>query len=131
MKLLTQKQKEKIAKDYPLYSQESKGKKAVVVAKFFLGNWTWYITEGSFDGDDFLMFGLVINGMGDEFGYVSFNELQSLKVNVKTPFGLLPLEVERDLYFTPTLLDEINEPYLKKFITNFYAKKEEVANDNG
>lgn len=34
---------------HPLYSQDGKGGKALVLAKFFLPgtSWTWYILEGS------------------------------------------------------------------------------------
>lgn len=90
MKLLTADLRAKIP---PLYSQENlKFEDRIVHAKFFFpaGNWTWYITEGEQDGDDFRMFGFVI-GFEKEWGYVSLNELQSINVN--------GLTVERDLYF--------------------------------
>ena len=95
MKLLTKEILEKIPK---LYSQE-KEKDPMVYAKFFnpSGSWTWYATE--FDGID-TFFGLVV-GFEKELGYFSLKELE----NVKGQFGL---GIERDIYFKPTRLSEIN-----------------------
>ena len=48
---------------------------------FFIGGSDWYISE--YDGDD-LFFGFVILNSDDqmaEWGYVSFSELKSLKIN--------------------------------------------------
>lgn len=93
MELITKAIEEKFKK-FPLYSQENKNEKVIVV-KYFLGGWTWYITEGSQQGDDFIMFGYVISGLGEdcnEWGYISMNELKSLR-------GAFGLGVERDLYF--------------------------------
>lgn len=127
MLLLTKKQKENINKKYPLYSQDGKGMNAICVAKFFVGNWTWYVTEGSYEDGDFLMFGIVINGWGDEYGYTSYNELQKLKVEVKTPFGVLPISVERDKYFEPKPLCKIDEPGLKNFLSRLYGNEKKAA----
>lgn len=86
MELLTPELRAKLPK---LYTQDDN---PTVYAKFFFpaGNWTWLITEGEQDGDDFRMFGYVI-GHEEEWGYISLNELKS--INVKG------LTVERDLYF--------------------------------
>lgn len=111
MKLLTAQIKKSLEK-YPLYSQDGKKKEAIANAKFFLcqGAWTWYILE--YDGDD-TMFGVIINGQGEaEYGYISLKELQSLR----TRWGL---RVERDIAFTPKKLNEISDPYLKKFLKKF------------
>ena len=92
MKLLTALLRAKIP---PLYSQENvKLEERIIHTKFFFpaGNWTWFITEGEQDGDDFRMFGFVI-GFEKEWGYISLNELEA--INVKG------LTVERDLYFDP------------------------------
>lgn len=109
MKLLSQKEKERIAEKYHLYSQEGKGRKAICIAKFFIGNWTWYITEGCFEDDDFIMFGVVINGYDNEFGYTSLNELESLLIRNR-------FKVERDKHFSPTTLGLINDDELKSFL---------------
>ena len=77
-----------------LYAQEHDSD-PIVYAKFFTPwtSWTWYITEGSPEDDDFIFFCYVI-GQEREWGYSSLNELQS----VRGPGGLT---IERDLYFTP------------------------------
>jgi hypothetical protein len=86
----------------PLYAQENE-KDPIVYIKFFTpwAGWTWYITEGSAEGDDFIFFGYVI-GQFKEWGYTSLNELQS----VRGPGGLT---IERDLYFKPKRRSEIKE----------------------
>ena len=42
--------------DYPLYSQDAKGKDALCIAVFHLGNIRWYIMEGQPEGDDFTLY---------------------------------------------------------------------------
>ena len=94
MKLLTN----EIRNQLPaLYSQEQTLDPLVIV-KFFTPwtNWTWYAIE--FDGDD-TFFGLV-KGFEEELGYFSLSELESIT-------GPAGLKIERDLYFSPTLLSEI------------------------
>jgi len=104
MKLLTEEIRGKLP---PLYSQESKGGKAVVYTKYFTpsSNWTWYVTEGEPVTDDsgkevdYRFFGLV-DGHCKELGYFSLSELES----VNGPMGL---PIERDLYWLPKTLEEI------------------------
>jgi len=96
MKLLTK----EILKHLPtLGSQDAKGGDAVAFVKFFTGSWTWWATEGSPEGDDFMFFGLV-EGLEKELGYFSLSELQSVR-------GPLNLPVERDLHWKPTTLRDI------------------------
>ncbi len=113
MKLLTKKLRAKLP---PLYSQENITDPMVSV-KFFMpdGGWTWYATEGSpvdengimiEEGSnkpehDFLFFGFV-RGVEGELGYFSLAELQKV-------CGLFGLPVERDLYFTPCKLSQIEQ----------------------
>ena len=108
MKLMT-KELEKMLEKYPLYSQDGKGKdETMVIAKFFfpMGNWTWYVTEGSKIEDgfgekgDWQFFGYVV-GEFPEFGYFTLSELEA--VNVRG------LKVERDMYFKPCKLTEVVE----------------------
>ena len=68
----------------------------VVHAKFFFpgGAWTWLVTEGQPEGDDFTFFGYVI-GFEAEWGYFTLNELEV--VNVK---GIV---IECDCNFEPTI----------------------------
>ena len=96
MKLLPKEIREQLP---PLYSQEDKGGKAIAYVKFFApdsGSWSWYATE--FDGKD-TFFGLV-DGHEKELGYFSLFELESVR-------GSLGLAIERDLYFKPTMLEEL------------------------
>ena len=97
MKLLTDELRAKLP---ALYSQESEAE-PVVYAKFFLPGtgWTWYVTEGSQQEDDFLFFGFVV-GLEREFGYFLLSELES----VRTPLGLA---VERDLAFHEGKLTDV------------------------
>jgi hypothetical protein len=97
MKLLTDALRARLP---PLYSQEGEAE-PTVYAKFFLPGtgWTWYVTEGSPQDEDFLFFGFVV-GMESEFGYFLLSELEE----AKTPLGL---KVERDLYFREGKLTEV------------------------
>ena len=58
MKLLTDKLRAHLP---PLYSQEAEAD-PIVYAKFFLpgSGWTWYVTEGGEQENDFLFFGFVV-----------------------------------------------------------------------
>jgi len=82
----------------PLYAQEDLGDDAVVHIHFFVagGRGDWWITEGSPEDDDFIMFGLCDLGF-PELGYVSLNEMESVGM------------VERDLYWKPKTLGEVRE----------------------
>lgn len=87
-----------------LYTQQDVSDPIVHLKFFFPGSaWTWFVTEGQPEGDDFTFFGYVI-GFEAEFGYFSLRELE--EVNVK---GIV---IERDLYFEPgklsTCLSDLN-----------------------
>src|SRR6266705_3556803 len=99
MKLLTDELRSQLP---ALYDQENK-EDAMVYAKFFTPwtGWTWFVTEGSQEEDDFIFFGYVI-GLEAEWGHFSLNELES----IRGPGGLT---IERDLYFTPKRTSEIPE----------------------
>lgn len=97
MKLITKEIQRKLP---PLYANESKQPQDVpVVLKLFnpYGSGTWYITEASVEGDDVVMFGLC-SIQEAELGYVSLNELQSLR-----KFGRP--QIERDRHWEGTLAD--------------------------
>ena len=91
MKLLSAETRQRLPR---LYSQE-KTRDPIVHVKFFTpdSNWTWLVTEGEPDGDDFRFFGYVI-GHEKEWGYFVLSELE----NARGPLGL---KIERDLYFKP------------------------------
>jgi len=97
MKLLTDELRGRLP---ALYSQEAESE-PVVYAKFFLPGtgWTWYVTEGGVEGDDFLFFGFVI-GLDSEFGYFLLSELEAAR-------NSLGLAVERDLTFVQGRLTDV------------------------
>ena len=92
MKLITEAFKKQMA-EYPLYSQENSDD-PIVLVKFFnpAGTGTWLITE--YSPGKHLAFGYVMGLGGDEFGYISLNELEMIKLS----YGL---SIERDIYFKP------------------------------
>ncbi|HEY7616310.1 MAG TPA: DUF2958 domain-containing protein [Terriglobales bacterium] len=92
MELLTEELRRRLP---PLYSQERE-RDPLAYAKFFTpdSNWTWWVTEGSPQGDDFMFFGYVC-GQDQEWGYFLLSELREAR-------GPLGLPIERDLYFEPT-----------------------------
>jgi hypothetical protein len=79
VKLLTDELRARIP---ALYSQEVEIE-PVVYAKFFLPGtgWTWYVTEGSQQEDDYLFFGFVV-GLESEFGYFLLSELESARTRL-------------------------------------------------
>lgn len=98
MQLLPDELREQIPK---LYSQEKVNTQdKQVFAKFFFpaGNWTWFVTEGETEGDDYVFFGFVV-GDFDEWGYFTLNELSSINV--------AGLTVERDLHFKPGKFSDV------------------------
>jgi len=88
----------------PLYAQERE-KDKMVYAKFFTpaSCWTWYVTEGSPEEDDFIFFGYVI-GFEREWGYFSLSEFQD-------SCGPCGPTVERDLYFEPARFSEVERQH--------------------
>jgi len=96
MMLLTKQLRQQLP---PLYSQENV-EDPMVIGKFFTpdAQWTWYAIE--FDGKD-LFFGYVV-GLVPELGYFSLRELEAVR-------GPLGLPIERDLWFTPCRLSEVQK----------------------
>ena len=85
----------------PLYSQEHETD-PMVICKFFhpLSNMTWYATEGSPEGDDFIFFGWTHSDF-PELGYFSLSEMQAVQV--------MGLGIERDEHFTPMKLSAVKK----------------------
>lgn len=114
MKLITQ----AILKRFTEVGRQDKPNAEIVVKYFsIVGNWTWYVTAATFilhdgttkdaekfkdncpnvvDIKDIQFFGLVV-GHETELGYFCLSELASLG-----------WRLERDLYFSPTTLDQIS-----------------------
>jgi hypothetical protein len=91
MKLLTK----KVLASLPPLGGQSEAADPIAHVKFFTpdGGWTWYATEGSPEGDDFIFYGYVI-GIEPEWGTFALSELHEIR-------GKLGLPVERDLWFKP------------------------------
>ena len=102
MKLITKQIENRLAK-YPLYSQDGKGLKAKILCKFFnpCGAGTWYVLEAEkLPNGDYRFFGIV-DLFEREYGYFLLSQLQS----VRNRFGL---GIERDKYFTPCTVGDLN-----------------------
>ena len=94
-------QLEEALKGYPLYSQDGKGKEAVCRAIFALGAVRWFILEGEKEGNDTILYGIVVGLAEDEYGYISLNELSEVELDL-TAQGLGKLQVRQQENFTPT-----------------------------
>lgn len=92
---------------YQIGSQDGRGMQAVVIVKFFFpaGRYTFFVTEGEPEDDDFVFFGYCLSALGedcDEWGYTRLSELQSGERG--------GLTLERDLHFpiaTRTVADAL------------------------
>ena len=110
---------EEAIKDYPLYSQDGKGRDAVCVAVFAIGNVRWFILEGSRDGDDTRLLCIVVGLCEDEYGYVSLNELAEIELDYrKQGFGIL--RVVQVPYFNPCPIGKIADKRLQEFLSRLY-----------
>ncbi len=92
---------EQLAKIPALYEKEHIPlKDKIVYAHFFIGGCDWWVLE--FDGIDTFFAFAVLHGDLEmaEFGYVSFNELKSIRID-----GYL--EVDCDLYWNPKPAREV------------------------
>ena len=107
---------------YPLYTQDGKQKNAVCVCLFRIGNVRWYILEGQEEGNDFTFYGIVAGLYETEYGYISANELQDIKVNADC-YGLGILTVEQDKSFKSCKLEEIKDDELQNFLSSLYDRK--------
>lgn len=101
-------QLEEALNGFPLYSQDSKRKEAICRAIFVIGSACWYILEGEREGDDTIMFGIVIGLLEDEYGYVSLKELSEIELNL-TSYGFGILQVTQVPDFKPTALKDIRD----------------------
>lgn len=109
---------EEALKGYPLYSQDGKGKDAVCRAVFALGSVRWFILEGETEGNDTILFGIVVGLMEDEYGYISLNELSEVELDL-TAQGLGKLQVRQQMNFRPAPLCRLNDHRLQRFLARF------------
>ncbi|EJX04526.1 hypothetical protein EVA_07364 [gut metagenome] len=112
-------QLEETLKGYPLYSQDGKGKNAVCRAIFALGGVRWFILEGEKEGNDTILFGIVVGLLEDEYGYISLNELSSIELDL-TDKGFSKLQVRQQDDFHPTELRNLCDNRLQKFLARMY-----------
>lgn len=99
MTLITKQLQKDLAK-YPLYSQDGKGEDAVVVCKFFLQGYTWYVLEAEKADNDYEFFGIIV-GQHTEYGYFTLSQLERVT-------GQWGLRVERDRGFKPTKVKDLH-----------------------
>ena len=109
---------EEALKGYPLYSQDGKGKDAVCRAVFALGSVRWFILEGETEGNDTILFGIVVGLMEDEYGYISLNELSEVELDL-TAQGLGKLQVRQQMNFQPAPLCRLTDHRLQRFLARF------------
>lgn len=103
---------------FPLYSQDGKGKNAVCRAIFILGSIRWFILEGEKEGNDTILFGIVVGLCEDEYGYISLNELSDISIDM-TAQGFGKLQVRQQANFQPTPLRRLKDERLQKFLSRF------------
>ena len=117
-RLLTPKFEEAI-KDYPLYSQDGKARAAVCVAIFTIGNIRWFVLEGGKEGDDTILYCIVVGLGEDEYGYVSLKELADVELDYrKQGFGII--RVIQMPYFNPCPIGQISDERLQDFLNRLY-----------
>lgn len=109
-------------KDYPLYSQEGKGKEAVCVCVFFIGHIRWYVLEGQKVHDDFTLFAIVAGLQETEYGYVSVHEMESIEVKRN---GIIFRITELPGY-VPCPLKDIRDKELQDFFSGLYDTNKKI-----
>ena len=109
-------------KDYPLYSQEGKGKEAVCVCVFFIGHIRWYVLEGQKVHDDFTLFAIVAGLQETEYGYVSVNEMESIEVKRN---GII-FRITELLGYVPCPLKDIRDKELQDFLSGLYDTNKKI-----
>lgn len=108
-------QLEEALRGFPLYCQDGKGVNALCRAIFALGHVRWFILEGEEEDGDFILFGIVVGLMEDEYGYISLKELSDIELDL-TPRGLGKLEVRQQQNFRPIPLKNIADERLQRFL---------------
>ena len=105
-------------KVYPLYFQHGKGKEPICRAILALGAIRLFILDGERDGNDTILFGIVVGLVEDEYGYISLNELSEVELDL-TAQGLGKLQVRQQKNFTPTPLKNLRDFRLQQFLARF------------
>lgn len=118
----------KAAAKFPLYSQESNGKDALVLARFFTParSFSWYMIE--YDLKTGEAFGLVVNFDCVEYGYFNPEEMQNENMAVNLLGVTSEIQaVERDIYVKPgkETLEEVMKRY-GEMTPAFWEKEEAI-----
>ena len=113
-RLLT-KELEEALSNVPLYSQDGLGKEAICHAIFALGSTRWFILEGEREGNDTILYGIVVGLMEDEYGYISLNELSEIELDLQGD-GTEIIRVRQQDNFKPTPLKNICDNRLQRFL---------------
>ena len=90
-------------------------KDAICRAIFALGGVRWFILEGEKEGNDTILFGIVIGLMEDEYGYISLNELSDIELDL-TKQGFGKLQVRQQENFHPVPLKKLRDSRLQEFL---------------
>lgn len=106
-------------KDFPLYSQDGKGKDAVCVCVFFIGNIRWYVLEGQPERGDFVFFAIVVGLQETEYGYVSAGEMENIEIEREGQ----KLRITGLIGFVPRPLKEIRDEELQAFLSDLYDNR--------
>lgn len=107
-------------KNYPLYSQDGKGKEAMCIAVLSIGNIKWFVLEGQQEGNDTTLFAIVCGLAETEYGYVSANELESIELDGARYGFKGKFHVCQNMNFSPTKLKDIRNDELQEFLNRLY-----------
>ena len=109
-------------KNFPLYSQEEKGKDAICVAVFTIGHMGWFVREEQTEGNGIMFLSGGGGGSETEYGYVSANELEKIEID-GTKYGINDkFHVCQVKGFTPTKLKNRQDNELRSFLHRLYSK---------
>ncbi len=106
-------------KQFPLYSQDGKGRNALCCAIFVLGAIRWFVLEGETTDEDTTMFGIVVGLPETEYGYFSLKELSEVEVDM-THYDLGKMQVRQQQNFAPTPLSRLMDNRLQEFLSRLY-----------
>ena len=110
---------EKRLTEYPLGSQDGKGKNAMCVAVFHIGRIRWYVLEGGREGSDYTIFCIACGMAETEYGYASVREMEAIEED-GGKFGIpMKFKVENLHRFTPRPIGEVADEELQEFLSRF------------
>ena len=97
--------------NYPLHSQDGKGKDAICLAVLHVNACRWYILEGEPEGDTFMFYVISCGGsLIPEYGYLSLSSVEEANAQRVHQISFLP-------EFVPTPLKEIHDDVLQDFLS--------------